>query len=450
LKNKINKIWENFPITVKITLWYTAFIVILIAIMLTGSFTIADKMTGDLNQRELMESVVEMASEMVSNPDEFDDFDDGIYFVKYNNAGIEMAGMSPRGFDLTLNFAENTVRTYEKDGGKFYYFDKKINTPEGEWVRGIIPVNKLTNEVNRMLLIILISSPLLLLIIVYGGYKIIKKALNPVAKISGTASEIQKNGDFSKRIEIDEGKDEIHKMATAFNEMLNSLENSYIREKQFSSDVSHELRTPVSVILTESQYSLEYADTLEEAKDSFSVIQRQAKKMSELINQIMELSKIEKQIIIPTKKINFSEIIEKILLDYKNLIDKKNIKISKEIEEKIFIIGDKIMIERLLDNLLNNAMKFTKNEIKIKLYSENENCILEVEDNGIGMSEEFKNLIWGRFYQINDSRNKKINKGFGLGLFLVSKIIEQHNAVINVESELNKGTKFIAKFKKYY
>ena len=446
MKDKVNKIWENFPITVKITLWYTAFIVILIAIMLAGSFTIADKMTGDLNQKELMESVVEMASD----PNDFDDFDDGIYFVKYNNAGIEMAGMSPRGFDLTLNLVENTVRTYEKNGGKYYYFDKKIDTPEGEWIRGIIPVNKLTNEVNRMLLIILISSPLLLLIIIYGGYKIIKKALNPVSKISNTASEIQKNGDFSKRIEIDEGKDEIHKMATAFNEMLNSLENSYIREKQFSSDVSHELRTPVSVILTESQYSLEYADTLEEAKDSFSVIQRQAKKMSELINQIMELSKIEKQIIIPTKKINFSEIIEKILLDYKNLIDKKNIKISKEIEEHIFIIGDKIMIERLLDNLLNNAMKFTKNEIKIKLYSENENCILEVEDNGIGMSEEFKNLIWGRFYQINDSRNKKINKGFGLGLFLVSKIIEQHNAVINVESELNKGTKFIAKFKKYY
>ena len=450
MKNKINKIWENFPITVKITLWYTAFIVILIAIMLTGSFTVADKMTGDLNQRELIESVIEMASEMVSNPDEFDDFDDGIYFVNYNNDGIEMAGMSPRGFDLTLNFAENTVRTYEKNGEKFYYFDKKINTPEGEWIRGIIPVNKLTNEVNRMLLIILISSPLLLLVIVYGGYKIIKKALNPVTKISDTASEIQKNGDFSKRIEIDEGKDEIHKMATAFNEMLNSLENSYVREKHFSSDVSHELRTPVSVILTESQYSLEYAETLEEARDSFSVIQRQAKKMSELINQIMELSKIEKQIIIPTQKINFSEITEKILQDYKNLIDKKNIKISKEIEENIFIIGDKIMIERLLDNLLNNAMKFTKNEIKIKLYSENENCILEVEDNGIGMSEEFKNLIWGRFYQINDSRNKKINKGFGLGLFLVSKIIEQHNAVINVESELNKGTKFIAKFKKYY
>lgn len=403
-------------------------------------------MTGDLNQRELTDSVVEMASEMVSEPDEFDEFDDGIYFVKYNSEGIEMAGMSPRGFDLTLKFKDNAVRTYEKNGEKYYYFDKKINNPEGEWIRGIVPVNHLSDEVNKLLLIILILSPLLLLIIVYGGYRIIKKALNPVSKISDTASEIQKNGDFSKRIEIDNGKDEIHKMANAFNEMLNSLENSYLHEKQFSSDVSHELRTPVSVILTESQYSLEYADTLDEAKDSFTVIQRQAKRMSELINQIMELSKIEKQTVIELQKINFSETMEKILEDYKNLLSEKNIKISKNIEQNIFINADKVMIERLLDNLFNNAMKFTKDKINVKLYSENENCVMEIEDNGIGIPEEDKKLIWGRFYQVNDSRNKKVNKGFGLGLSLVAKIIEQHNASIDVESQLNKGTKFIAKF----
>ena len=448
MKNKINKIWENFPITVKITLWYTVFVVILIAIMITVSFTVANKMVGDLNERELMESVVEMTAEMISEPDEFHEFDDGIYFVKYNSNGIEMAGMSPRGFDLTLKFTGDTVRTYEKNGEKYYYFDKKVNTPEDEWVRGMVPVNKLSDEINRMLLIILILSPLLLVTIIYGGYKIIKKALSPVEKISNTAIEIQKNGDFSKRIEIENRKDEIHKMATAFNEMLNSLENFYLNEKQFSSDVSHELRTPVSVILTESQYSLEYVDTLEEAKDSFSVIQRQAKRMSELINQIMELSKIEKQIIIPIQKINFSEITKKILQDYKNLIDKKNIKILKEIEKNIFIIGDKIMIERLLDNLLNNAMKFTKSEINVKLYSESKNCILEIEDNGIGIPEEEKELIWGRFYQINNSRNKSINKDFGLGLFLVSKIAEQHNAVIEVKSKPDKGTKFIVKFRR--
>ena len=126
----------------------------------------------------------------------------------------------------------------------------------------------------------------------------------------------------------------------------------------------------------------------------------------------------------------------------------QNIEMAKKIEENIYIIGDKIMIERLFDNLLNNAMKFTKDKINVKLYSEEERCVLEIEDNGIGISEQDKELIWKRFYQVNDSRNKKINKGFGLGLFLVSKIIEQHGAVIDVEGSLNEGTRFIAKFKK--
>ena len=448
LNNKINKIWENLPITVKVTLWYTVFVVVLISVMLTISFAIADKMTGDVNQRELTAVVNEMASEMDSDPEEFDDFDNGIYFVRYNSEGIEMGGMSPKGFDLTLEQSEGIVSSYRKKGEKYYYYDRKINGTDGEWVRGIVPVNKLSDEVNRMLLTIIILSPILLLVIVYGGYKIIKKALSPVAKISNTATEIQKNGDFSKRIEIDNGQDEIHKMANAFNEMLNSLENFYLHEKQFSSDVSHELRTPVSVILTESQYSLEYVDNMEEARDSFSVIQRQAKRMSELINQIMELSKIEKQTDIPSDRINFSETVEKILGDYKNLFAEKNIEMAKKIEENIYIIGDKIMIERLFDNLLNNAMKFTKDKINVKLYSEEERCVLEIEDNGIGISEQDKELIWKRFYQVNDSRNKKINKGFGLGLFLVSKIIEQHGAVIDVEGSLNEGTRFIAKFKK--
>ena len=87
LKKKINRIWENFPITVKVTLWYTVFVVVLLFIMLMISFAIADKMTGDVNQRELTAVVNEMASEMDSDPEEFDDFDNGIYFVRYNSEG---------------------------------------------------------------------------------------------------------------------------------------------------------------------------------------------------------------------------------------------------------------------------------------------------------------------------------------------------------------------------
>ena len=249
---KVAKIWGNLPITVKITLWYTTFVIILMSAMLIISFTVTDKISKDKNQRELTEAVNELISD-----NDFDDFDDGIYFVRYNNEGIESGGMSPRGFDLTLKLEEDTIGAYGKNGEKFYYYDRKMNNSDGDWIRGIIPVRKMSDEINKLFLILTVLSPILLVIIVYGGYRIVKKTLKPVVKISDTALEISKNGNFSKRIDIDDGKDEIHKMANTFNEMPNSLESFYLREKQFSSDVSHELRTPVSVILTESQYSLE-------------------------------------------------------------------------------------------------------------------------------------------------------------------------------------------------
>lgn len=434
--NKIKRNFNNMSITMKITLWYTSFVIILISAMLLMSFFITDKITGDTNKRELIKAV----NEIISDPDEFEEFDDGIFFLKYDDTGEITAGNFIHGFDERLPLKESSLSSYNSKNAKFYYYDMKIY--EDEWIRGVIPVSKITQETSLLSLIILILTPLLLIIIIYGGYKIIKSFLKPIEKISDTALEIQKSGNFSKRIELGEGKDEVHKMAETFNSMLNSLENFYLHEKKFSSDVSHELRTPVSVILTESQYSLQFADNMEEARESFEVIERQSKRMSELINQIMELSKIERKDKIILEKINISNIIEKIMEDYKNLLIERSIKINTYIQPNLFIYGEKVMIERLFDNLLNNAMKFTENKININLYAEEKKCILEVIDNGIGIPEKEKDAIWNRFYQINISRNKEINQGFGLGLSLVSKIVELHNASIKVDSEENKGTKF--------
>jgi len=117
---KVAKIWGNLPITVKITLWYTTFVIILMSAMLIISFTVTDKISKDKNQRELTEAVNELISD-----NDFDDFDDGIYFVRYNNEGIESGGMSPRGFDLTLKLEEDTIGAYGKNGEKFSELDKE-------------------------------------------------------------------------------------------------------------------------------------------------------------------------------------------------------------------------------------------------------------------------------------------------------------------------------------
>ena len=235
-------------------------------------------------------------------------------------------------------------------------------------------------------------------------------------------------------------------MASTFNEMLDTVEEVFIHEKQFSSDVSHELRTPITVILAQSDYALQYSDTLEETKESLEVINRHAKRMTNLINQIMELSKLERQKEIEKEKINLSNIVLQLLEDYKPLLESKNLNLIYNVEKDIRIQGNKIMLEREFLNILMNAVKFTKTNIEVSLTREGKTAVLKIRDDGIGISEENKKFIWERFYQVNDSRNKEENKGSGLGLSMVKKIVDLHSATIDLESEIEQGTCFTIKF----
>ena len=235
-------------------------------------------------------------------------------------------------------------------------------------------------------------------------------------------------------------------MASTFNEMLDTVEEVFIHEKQFSSDVSHELRTPITVILAQSDYALQYSDTLEETKESLEVINRHAKRMTNLINQIMELSKLERQKEIEKEKINLSNIVLQLLEDYKPLLESKNLNLIYNVEKDIRIQGNKIMLERVFLNILMNAVKFTKTNIEVSLTREDKTAVLKIRDDGIGISEENKKFIWERFFQVNDSRNKEENKGSGLGLSMVKKIVDLHSATIDLESEIEQGTCFTIKF----
>ncbi|MCY7008760.1 HAMP domain-containing sensor histidine kinase [Fusobacterium simiae] len=438
---KMSKALSTIPISIRVTAWFTFFILILFGIILSSAILIEDKFINDISTKELVSAV----EKIYENPNEFENFDDGIYYIKYNSNNDIIAGKIPRDFDMTLAFSIEDINVYQVENKKFLYYDTRLKD-SGDWVRGIFPLSRVQKEISRLLDIFFILSPILIGIVIYVGYKIIKNAFKPVKQISDTALEIKKNKDFSRRIDLDYGEDEIHKMASTFNEMLDTVEETFNHERQFSSDVSHELRTPISVILAESDYALQYLENIEEAKESFEVIHRQSKKMTNLINQIMELSKLERQNDIEKDKINFSNIILQILEDYKNLLESNDIKLTTNIEKDLRVYGNKLMLERLFINLFTNAMKFAKTSIHISLNRINREVILQIKDDGIGISEENKKYIWNRFYQVNNSRNKDRNKGSGLGLSMVNKIVQLHSATISVESEIGKGANFIVRF----
>ena len=439
---KMNRFLSKIPVSIRVTVWFSSVIVILFLIILSSLILIEDKVVNDLSQKELVEAV----EEIYEDPEKFENFNDGIYYIKYNEQNEIIAGKFPKDFDIALAFSIEDINIYQVENKKFLYYDTRLED-EDDWIRGIYPLGKVQKEIETLWNIAIALSVLFLIFVVIVGYRIIKNAFKPVKQISDTALEIKRSKDFSNRIDLeDSNDDEIHKMASTFNEMLDTVEEVFIHEKQFSSDVSHELRTPITVILAQSDYALQYSDTFEEAKESLEVINRHAKRMTNLINQIMELSKLERQKEIEKEKINLSNIVLQLLEDYKPLLESKNLNLVYNVEKDLRIQGNKIMLERVFLNILMNAVKFTKTNIEVSLTREDKTAVLKIRDDGIGISEENKKFIWERFFQVNDSRNKEENKGSGLGLSMVKKIVDLHSATIDLESEIEQGTCFTIKF----
>ena len=440
---RIKRTLANIPITARVTLWYSFFIMAIVAALIAISAVVADEILEDVSQKKLAKSVTKIAN----NTEEFEPYDDGIFFIKYSDNGELLGGLVPKNFDGTLEMDSGEVRYYENGENRFYYYDiaakgKKV------WIRGVINAERFFKKEGLFLLALGVFVPVLFAFVLYGGHKTIKNALKPVATMSETALDIGKSRDFSKRIELPAGKDELHALASVFNKMLDSLEKVYQSEKQLTSDVSHELRTPLSVIMAESDYAVSYAQNLDEAKESLDVIARQSKKIASLIDQILELSRLESGRNLTLKRVSLSSILQNLAKDYEKLAELKGIKFSRDIAPNVEILGDELMISRLIDNFLSNALKFTASKIELRLSATKTHALLSVKDDGNGISQKDIELIWNKFYQAEGSRNKSLNAGSGLGLAIAANIAKIHGAKLGVKSgEIDgAGSEFWAEF----
>ena len=442
--NKIKKLsifsFRKVSLTFKITLWYTIFIVLLIGSLIVGTFLVSDSVVEKNSEKKLIEEVAEISS----GSDKFTPYEDGVALSVYDKDGNLVAGSVPRNFKVN-DFSLGVISEYKDvNHNKYLYYDSETSSARlgnGKYVRGVVQI---TNNINGWILplIMSIGSPFVILVIMYGGYLIIRSSLKPVRDMTETADTIAKSNDLSKRITIEDGTDEVHKLGKVFNEMLETLENSSKRERQFSSDVSHELRTPISVIMAESEYGAKYTDSVEDAKESFDVIERQSKRMTSMINQILELARLDSRLEIPKEEINLSERIKYTIEDYKILFDNKNLKLIINIEENITVYANEALIMRMIDNLLSNALKYAETEVAVCLAKRNR-IILEVADDGIGISDAEKKHIWNRFYKVDKSRTTTEDNSSGLGLSITKKIVELHDGKIAVLDNNPKGTRFV-------
>ncbi len=445
---------KKMPIRLRITIWYTIFLTLLVLLVLWLLFTVSESRVESDAQLQLQDAVLSSYQNIEYQDGEldFDDdlndaLDSGIYLLAYDSQGHLLYGRTPSRFSGASSLIMDELQEVSSDGAVWYVYDycQYVEGYGNIWVRGITSHSQVDSILHTLLGIALLSLPFLVLCIALGGYSITRKALAPLSDMTEAARQISEGKDLSRRIRLESGDDEVHRLAHTFDRMMDRLQTSFENERQFTSDVSHELRTPVSVILSQCEYASRPDSSPEEAQECIASIAGQAKKMSNLISQLLILSRADSgRQELHYEPMNISELAEIVADEQREFAAVKNISIETDIQPDLLIRADETMILRLLINLLSNSITYGKENGRtlLSLKAQEAEILGVVSDNGIGIPEEHLDKIWNRFYQVDPSRSRNQNGSSGLGLSMVRWIVEAHGGTIQVESVLGEGTSF--------
>ena len=384
------------------------------------------------DQNEIRTDLQEAVIESASDPKKFKPFYDGIFLLVYTHDGVVLRGNVPDLFPKEAPPSFDAITEVSHQNRSFLYYDAPIQHRPGVqgYIRGVVPMAFLDRKSNSMFFALLFGGILFVTVAAIGGYWIIQRGLKPVRTVTNLAAQISLKRDLSERIEnIPESGDTIYQLASTFNHMLSSLEESSNREKRFNSDISHELRTPIAVIQAESDYARQYVASLEEAKESFQNIFVQSKGMADMVSQLLEIA------------VPLSQVAEQLAHTYARLSKEKHLIFTSHIDESIIVYGNQILLQQAMANLLDNAFKFAHTRVHLEV-SSGSTIHISVQDDGIGIPPESIPLIWDRLYQVDPSRTSKENKGLGLGLYFVQNVIQLHEGTLQVESTPDVKTTF--------
>ncbi|BAQ09530.1 sensor histidine kinase [Bacillus sp. OxB-1] len=269
-----------------------------------------------------------------------------------------------------------------------------------------------------------------------------KKLIEPITKLT-EATKMVGEEQFSGVVEINR-RDEIGQLAKSFQRMTERLgENDRIR-KEFISDVSHDFQTPLLNIKGYAELLMNQELPVGERLGYAKVIQSETERLSSLTKQLLLLTSLD-QLTSPLKikPFRLDEQLKDVIRKSRWLLEEKEISLSMDIDE-VEYRGDPAFLEKVWENLLSNALKYTEDggTVDIELVDEQDAVRVSVRDTGIGMKQTDVDRIFDRFYRVDQSRTQEVG-GTGLGLSIVRKVVKLHGGKIEVQSEEGVGTTFL-------
>ncbi|MEA4815533.1 MAG: HAMP domain-containing sensor histidine kinase [Lachnospiraceae bacterium] len=287
----------------------------------------------------------------------------------------------------------------------------------------------------------------IIIILIFGAILVYisgKRITKPLLEMNEAAKVIA-NGNFDKRLEV-KSNDEIGELAKSFNYMAESLDEYDKVRKSFIANVSHDLRSPLTSIQGFLNAIIDGTVPPEKTGYYLNIVLEETVRLSKLTNDVVDLTRAQSDIMpLEITDFDINQLIKDVIATLEPRFTQKDIFAEAIFEtENIFVSADIDKIQRVIYNLLDNALKFTDENGKIQIETQTigEKAKIYVRDSGKGINEGKLKYVFDRFYKTDDSRGE-YKTGSGLGLSIVKEFIRLHNENIEVKSEEGLGTEFV-------
>jgi signal transduction histidine kinase len=295
--------------------------------------------------------------------------------------------------------------------------------------------------------ILIFSYPLILLFLFVIARLIAGRSIKPISSIIKTSNIITKDN-LKSRIPLPQNRDELYILSQTINSLLDRIENTIEREKQFTSDASHELRTPLTVIKGTLEVLIRKPRSQEEYQDKINFCVAEVNRLNHLVDQLLLLARFENQNkSLKIEKVCLNAIILDTISRYSNIIQTKNILILTEFIKEYYVNTDAYLISIIINNLVSNALKYSNENANLNIIITDENGTIEchIIDSGIGIPSEDLQKIFNQFYRSKAIENTGI-KGSGLGLSIVKRLCALLHIDIKITSQQHIGTTVFLRF----
>ncbi len=301
---------------------------------------------------------------------------------------------------------------------------------------------------DKLIGLLLLVGALALLLCAASSYWLLRRAFAPIQQVMQTARRIQA-GHLDQRVPLPAAQDEIRDLAHTLNDMLDSLDQTMIRQRRFVADASHELRTPVAVIRNKTSIALLKPQKRQEYLSVLQDINAETERLGHLISDLLALARgDEGQAPFEQEPVRLDLLAEATAASLHPLAEERHIQLTTHIEQPVTLVGDEARLIQVIMNLLENALRFTNpgGQVSLSVRTGQNKVQLMVRDTGIGIAPEHLPHLFERFYRADPARQQTSGSSTGLGLAIVEWIVRVHGGTIVVESQVDRGSCFTVTF----